>query len=273
MNSTESHRSRGLVLFFTVTFLTSWAAWFIAIRLGGSSTTSPTVIPYVIGAFGPLFGAAAVRIRRAVRHEPAPVHAVRSRGWRLTWVLPLLILGGGSVLAGALLTSLLHGPALDFAPGLRIVTQAGGPIGFIIMSLIGGPLPEEPGWRGTAYPRMRDRMGRVPACLLLGVVWAIWHLPLFFIAGTVQHGYGLVSWNGLLFLLSVIPMAALTCFAYERAGVVGSTSVHLAVNVMLTLLVVSSPAVLGLVIAVQSVLAIILLSTPQRRPEIVRQYA
>jgi membrane protease YdiL (CAAX protease family) len=50
----------------------------------------------------------------------------------------------------------------------------------VIGALLGGPLGEEPGWRGFALPRMQDRMGPVPASLLLGALWGSWHLVGFF---------------------------------------------------------------------------------------------
>jgi membrane protease YdiL (CAAX protease family) len=43
-------------------------------------------------------------------------------------------------------------------------------------ALLGGPLGEEPGWRGFALPRMQKRLGPVPASLLLGALWGGWHL-------------------------------------------------------------------------------------------------
>jgi membrane protease YdiL (CAAX protease family) len=42
---------------------------------------------------------------------------------------------------------------------------------------------EELGWRGYALPRLAARLGLGPAGILLGVIWATWHLPLFFILG------------------------------------------------------------------------------------------
>lgn len=55
------------------------------------------------------------------------------------------------------------------------------------LSLIAG-LGEEPGWRGVALPRLQERFSPVRATLLLGTVWAVWHLPVFFIDPRATHG-------------------------------------------------------------------------------------
>jgi membrane protease YdiL (CAAX protease family) len=265
MKSTAKYPAHDLTLFFAVTFMVSWGTWHAAIKVGGSAMTWPTVLLYILGALGPSVGALAVRVRRGRR--PAPEYAVRSRGRRLVWVVPLLALGSSGVLAGVLATPLLGGAGVQLDPGLKMVALSGGPVAFLISSLIGGPLPEEPGWRGTAYPRLRAKMGRTSASLLLGVVWSVWHLPLFFIPGTVQAGFGLASWVGLFFFLSVVPMSVLTCVAYERAGVVGSIVTHLAVNATLALLTVNSAVAMACIVVALSVLALLLLAAPAPKPK------
>jgi len=54
---------------------------------------------------------------------------------------------------------------------------------FNYSTLLGGPLFEEPGWRGYALPRLEARFHPVVAAVLLSIVWAAWHLPLFFYPG------------------------------------------------------------------------------------------
>lgn len=250
----------GLALFWAVTFTTSWACWLVAILLGGPPTSFPTVVPYLLGGFGPVIGAIVLRIRRARRGEPAPAHAVSSRpGARWLWVLPLLVLASATVVVAALLAKLLGGPELSLTAGQNLIATLGGPVPFVVSMLIGGPLAEEPGWRGTAYPRLRASMTRLRAGLLLGVVWAVWHVPLFFIPGTVQAAFGLLSWSGLLFTLSVVPMALLTGYAYERGGVPASIAVHFGVNTTIALLTINSPVTQALVLAVQAVVGFALL--------------
>ena len=49
-----------------------------------------------------------------------------------------------------------------------------------------GPVGEEFGWRGFALPRLLEMMTPRAASLVLGAIWAVWHLPAFFISGTPQ---------------------------------------------------------------------------------------
>jgi uncharacterized protein len=57
------------------------------------------------------------------------------------------------------------------------------PVGFILGLFLGGPLFEEPGWRGFALPRLQQHFGPLWGTLVLGVLWGFWHLPLYFVPG------------------------------------------------------------------------------------------
>ncbi|MFD4676369.1 CPBP family intramembrane glutamic endopeptidase [Lentzea sp. NPDC058450] len=255
----------GLATFFLVTFATTWGFWSIAILLGEPPTTFPTVVPFLLGGFGPVFGAIAVRLRRRRLGEPVPGHTVRVRlNGRLLWALPLLVLAAGTVAGGALLAQALGGPVVGLDGGQQLMAAAGGAVPFFVSMLVAGPLAEEPGWRGTAYPRLLATTGRLRACLVLGVAWAIWHLPLFFVTGTVQSGFGLIGWSGLLFTLSVFPMALLTGFAYELGGVPAAITVHFGVNATAAVLSAYSPATQVVVLAVQLLVAVPIILGPRR---------
>jgi membrane protease YdiL (CAAX protease family) len=55
-----------------------------------------------------------------------------------------------------------------------------------------GPLGEELGWRGFALPRLLQSFNATTAGLILGVIWSVWHLPAFFVAGTAQASLNLI---------------------------------------------------------------------------------
>lgn len=57
---------------------------------------------------------------------------------------------------------------------------------FVQILVIGGALGEELGWRGYALPKLETIYGWFIGTLLLGILWSFWHLPLFFMTGTVQ---------------------------------------------------------------------------------------
>lgn len=54
-----------------------------------------------------------------------------------------------------------------------------------------GPLSEEYGWRGFALRRLLNHYSATSASLLVGVCWALWHLPLFYIVGSSQFEFSI----------------------------------------------------------------------------------
>ena len=72
---------------------------------------------------------------------------------------------------------------------------------------------EEVGWRGFALPRLTERIGLPLASLLLGVIWAIWHLPLFFVGGVDKFGQSFP-----LFMVQVIALSVALSFLYWKTN-------------------------------------------------------
>lgn len=254
-----------LTLFAAIAFAMSWAAWAAAIALGDAAAATAF---HALGAFGPLAGALAIRIRRRRRGEPVPARAVRFRPAALLWSPALLVLASATVVAGAFLAYKAGGPALSLDAGRDMIeANPGGPVSFLATMLLLGPLSEEPGWRGTAYPRMRATMDRYRAALVLGVVWAVWHMPLFFVHGTVQNELGAATPAGALFAFSSVPMAMLVCHAYERAGVLAAVATHFAANLTMVMLGVEEPVTLAMITGIQAVVAVALLAAVREARE------
>jgi membrane protease YdiL (CAAX protease family) len=72
---------------------------------------------------------------------------------------------------------------------------------------------EEIGWRGYALPRLAARLGLAQASLLLGIVWALWHLPLFFMPGTDNYGQSFA-----VFALQVTAISVPMAWLYARTS-------------------------------------------------------
>lgn len=89
----------------------------------------------------------------------------------------------------------------------------------LIFWLLFGPVPEEPGWRGYALDGLQAKQSALSASLLVGVVWSLWHLPLFFIPGTWQAGEVVLGTQRFWFyMLTIVVEAVLYTWIYNNTN-------------------------------------------------------
>lgn len=152
-------------------------------------------------------------------------------GWYLLILLgvPALYLLGTAAIPGALagFQGLPHNSWLYFLVSYLI--------NFVLIFFAGGPLGEEPGWRGFALPRMQQRFGPLGGALLLGVVWAFWHLPDFLTraqGGGPGTGWAAFLTNLPLFTLMVVAISILMTWVYNhtRGSLFIAILLHAAIN-------------------------------------------
>lgn len=191
---TEPHR-HSLLIFFTMAFALSWAAWLPATLGVGSFIAEPDASTGLIllGSFGPLLAAlgttALVDGRTGFRQLSRRLLTWRVRPYWYAFVLlcPALLsltATAVSMVLGAAAPRFNHPPFLQVYPlppdsvG-TVPWLAFLPVVFVQQLLLGSSIGEEPGWRGYALPRMQWRHSALPAGLVLGLLWGLWHLPLW----------------------------------------------------------------------------------------------
>ncbi len=93
-------------------------------------------------------------------------------------------------------------------------------------------LGEEWGWRGYMYPRLTERMGRVPALVLGGVIWGLWHAPITAIGHNYGLGYPGFPWMGIgAMCVFCITLGILLWWLTEKTGsVIPAAIAHGAIN-------------------------------------------
>lgn len=192
----------------------TWTLHGIVALTGQTMLDFPAMILTLVGALGPSIVAGfLVAIGRwdpaldaSVGHFFRRAFDPRVLPWR--WYLWIL----GLVLVVAVAPVLLD-PAMLREQGL--IEQ--GPGLFLLIGLVIGGL-EEPGWRGYAQEGLQRRMPVVVASLIVGIFWAAWHLPLFFISGTYQAGLGVGTSAFWAFNLGIMVGCPLYAWLYNATG-------------------------------------------------------
>lgn len=102
----------------------------------------------------------------------------------------------------------------------------------LIISTITGALGEELGWRGFLLPRIQERYNAITSSLIVGVIWALWHLPLWFLPG---YGWDALPYWG--FALTSIAISVIMTWILNNTdgSLVMASLIHLMINFSLSL--------------------------------------
>jgi membrane protease YdiL (CAAX protease family) len=204
---------RAIGRFLVLTFASTWALWALVIRASAEPSSAPPGLAlggpiFLIGVFAPGLIAVALTAWDDGRQAVGTLLG-RIAFWRvgLRFYAFALLLVPLTKLAVAALHRALTGtwprfgetnPALLVAATIiSTVSQAG----------------EEVGWRGYLLPRLTERTGLVAASLIVGVIWAAWHLPLFFAPGADTNGQSFP-----LYAMQVTAYSVAFAWLYWRTG-------------------------------------------------------
>jgi len=188
---------------------------------------------FLFGTFGPLVSAV---VLTRLESGWAGVRELfgRVRRWRIGigWYA-FVLLGAGAVYLVAMALTVALGGTVDLG---KVDPWYTVPLLFLIVLFVGGPVGEEFGWRGYALPRLQERRSSLAAALILGFVWALWHLPNWWVPVTAQ--YENVRDNGNYaffigeFVAVIVALSIIFAFVYNgtRASMLAPLLLHTSFN-------------------------------------------
>jgi membrane protease YdiL (CAAX protease family) len=141
-------------------------------------------LQWLIGVFSPTIAAYLVAAGMGGWPQVKRLLAGYTR-WRIGWAWLL----AATSLAWLPLLAALAYMALGNPPrGLPEGMTWGAYLVIVLQGWLTGPLAEESGWRGFALPRLQAHLGALNASLLLGLLWAFWHVPQYLTGGVISGG-------------------------------------------------------------------------------------
>jgi uncharacterized protein len=203
--------------FFLLAFLITWGAWGLLVLNGTTlDPGSPRYLLFLLGGFGPSL---AGLIMTAISDGRTGLRDLWRRTIRfkfgLQWYLIIFLLFPVINALTLVFTNAIGGPPFDFALALSLSVAPNLMVPVFISFFLFGALAEEFGWRGYALDRLQARFGPALGSLLLGVLWGVWHLPLFYISGAPQHDSGL---SFILFFIWIVALSPIYTWIYNGTG-------------------------------------------------------
>jgi membrane protease YdiL (CAAX protease family) len=195
------------VRFFSLAYGLAWVAWLpllLSQRGLGLAAWDGSMTWMLPGLFAPTL-AAIVMSRKASRWRLGQLVGTWRRAW-LGVLLGFTLIAAAVIVVPALVFAIspwpaLHWRALAYLPALALSWT----------SLRGGPLGEEAGWRMFALPRLQVTFGPTTASVVLGLLWAGWHAPLFLVRGFSSSPFG-------MFVIMMIALSVILTFVLNLTG-------------------------------------------------------
>jgi uncharacterized protein len=215
-----------LVFYFLIAYAFSWLAWMPLVLsedgAGLLSYRNPIgfYTTLAIASFGPSLSAF---IMSGITEGRAGIGRLLRQlvMWRvgLRWYLFALI----GIPAIMVLSVIFLPGALASFQGLAGLAPLPMLALFVYVFFLGGPIGEEPGWRGFALPGLQRLYGPLVGSLILGPIWAFWHLPIFWVP----------TWNFPSTILNIVMFViAATAFTITLTWIFNNTKGSLLIAIL-----------------------------------------
>ncbi len=195
-----------LPLFFGLAFLFSWTVWFSVIANGRGLISF-----HIPGAFAFIGLSVAAIVAAYVDDGWSAIRdlIVRWVRWRVKpiWYVVALLLTGALAVA-----TILLGVPFGLSSPIGKDATISAAFSYFLFQFPLFLVTEETAWRGFALPRLQLRYSALVASLVLGIIWGIWHAPLFLTPGTFQSSLPFVG-----FVISAMATSVMATWIFNHA--------------------------------------------------------
>jgi CAAX protease family protein len=212
---------RSIVMYFLIAYSIAWTAWLTMFVGHFSPFARPGTLLYLAAVFAPHASAVLCTVAQRGREGLRAFYGQVFRRVPFRWGIVAIFVPPLVYLASDVIAVSLHQPhgAIFHPPPRTLAT--------LVLGQSAVVLGEEPGWRGFALPRLIERLGPNGGTLMLGVGWALWHLPLFAIPGTAQYHTPLLP-----FVITVTAWSmVITFLVLQSRSVIAAMLFHASANV------------------------------------------
>jgi membrane protease YdiL (CAAX protease family) len=235
MNSTNSKRSASnnqVIQFFSLTFLFSWFLWLPGVLYTYQLIAPRPFILNLIEVMNWVGGAGPSVIAFILTLKIEGIHGAKilfNRVLRVKlgyWYFPIFLILPVILVLAHILNMILGGA--DF-PKTGLLSE---PWWILVVFLIFFILQfgEEFGWRGYALDRLQTRWNALISSIILGILWALWHLPMFLSKGFPHYDYHLPFSQ--LFITLVIASIFITWLQNNCKGsLIPALVIHTLINI------------------------------------------
>ncbi len=230
------------MLFYLVVFCWSWSFWIVAAAFKISVLAPLGRALLLLGVLGPMAGGIGFARfsdggRRWTQYwsRLADPRRIGPKWWPVV-LLFVPVLAAAAVLLAEVSGDTLARPMAGFAVA-RSFADLSTAMAFLFGLLVQGPVPEELGWRGYALDRLQERRGPLASALILGIIWAAWHLPLFFMRDMLHWSHGVGSVWFWLFLVQVPCLSVVMTWLFNNTNrsTLGAVLFHFSANLAFAL--------------------------------------
>lgn len=273
----KADHNKHLLHFFILSFGISWIFWIPSTlaSFGLDTRFLPDSISGLLGAFGPSFAAIFISFYTGGKDIIKRLFK-RFMIWRIPVEWYIFVLFWPALLSifttylyhlfGGSLPDFSHPPVMSvypIPPELKVIGPWPLlPVVFLQNLVAGSAMGEEIGWRGFALPRLQQKLNPLFASLVIGIVWALWHIPLYFninqplsetfwgwtFLGTIADAV-IFTWVFNKTRGSLIPVLILHASIATTGLFISSTGPHNFISLLLKVLMV-----LGIIIGTESFL-------------------